>query len=220
MGMSKKKKIAVLASGGLDSDVLIADLSTQGYRVFPIYIQQGLAWESAERYWLQNYLAALSMQTIEPLKILSIPLDDIYQDHWSLKGKNVPGAKTSDEAVYLPGRNLILLSKTAVYCALHQISEIATAPLNHNPFSDATPLFYRSFAKAIRVALDFSITIRTPYRCLQKIQVIRRGSSWPLHLSFSCLAPIGRNHCGRCNKCAERKRAFKNAQIKDQTHYG
>jgi 7-cyano-7-deazaguanine synthase len=38
-------------------------------------------------------------------------------------------------------------------------------------------------------------------------------------LTFSCLAPQGRRHCGRCNKCAERKRAFRQAGIPDPTKY-
>ena len=40
--------VAVLASGGLDSAVLVADLASEGRQVTPIYVRFGLAWEDVE----------------------------------------------------------------------------------------------------------------------------------------------------------------------------
>ncbi|MGH8558655.1 MAG: 7-cyano-7-deazaguanine synthase [Methylococcales bacterium] len=37
--------------------------------------------------------------------------------------------------------------------------------------------------------------------------------------TFSCIATVAEQHCGRCNKCAERKRAFQQAGISGQTDY-
>jgi 7-cyano-7-deazaguanine synthase len=125
----------------------------------------------------------------------------------------VPGAKTRDEAVYLPGRNLLLLSKAAVFCALHKIPVIAVGSLGHNPFRDATPAFFRDFARVS------GVQVVAPFRRLTKVQVVRRGRGLPLHLSFSCLAPKRGRHCGRCNKCAERRRAFRKAGLRDRTRY-
>jgi 7-cyano-7-deazaguanine synthase len=42
----------------------------------------------------------------------------------------------------------------------------------------------------------------------------------PWELTFSCIRPIGIRHCGRCNKCEERRRAFADAGVKDPTKYG
>ena len=42
------RRVAVLASGGVDSAVLVADHSRRGEVVQPIYIRFGLAWEAAE----------------------------------------------------------------------------------------------------------------------------------------------------------------------------
>ncbi|HEY5599987.1 MAG TPA: 7-cyano-7-deazaguanine synthase, partial [Candidatus Manganitrophaceae bacterium] len=49
---------------------------------------------------------------------------------------------------------------------------------------------------------------------------LERGRGLPLELTFSCIAPKGRLHCGRCNKCAERIRAFRSSGFSDPTRYG
>jgi 7-cyano-7-deazaguanine synthase len=179
---------------------MLAELAKTYRQVYPVYIRQGLVWETAELHHLRRYLRALG---IGPLTILDLPVDDLYRNHWSITGVRVPGANTRDEAVYLPGRNLLLLSKAAVFCALHNIPVIAVGSLGHNPFPDATPRFFRDFARVS------GVRVIAPFRQLTKEQVIRRGRNLPLHLTFSCISPKRGRPCGRCNKCAERRRALR-----------
>src|SRR6185437_3877144 len=133
--------VAVLVSGGLDSDVLFADIAERYGNVLPIYIRQGLAWETVELHWLRRFLNALNNPAIRPLRVLQVPMADVYGAHWSVRGSRVPGKRSPDKAVYLPGRNLILTVKTAVLCAQEKIPTIAVGSLDHNPFADATPAF-------------------------------------------------------------------------------
>jgi 7-cyano-7-deazaguanine synthase len=190
-------------------------------RVHPLFLQQGLVWEQAEIRALRRFLHALRSPTLyAPLTLLSLPMRDLYgKQHWSTTGKRVPDSATSDEAVYLPGRNLMLLSKAAVFCALHEIPVIALGSLDHNPFPDATPKFFRDFAATAGEALNQRLTVIAPFRSLSKATVIRRSRDLPLHLSFSCLAPVRGQHCGICNKCAERQLAFQTAGVNDATKY-
>lgn len=215
-----KRSVCALVSGGLDSCVMLASLAQQYRKVYPVFIRQGLAWETAELNSLRRFLRTARVPH-QALTILHLPANDLYRSHWSTTGRRVPGARTADEAVYLPGRNLMLLSKAAVFCALHKIDTIAVGSLGHNPFPDATPVFFREFATAASEALDFRIKISAPFRTLTKEQVVRRGLrlKLPLHLSFSCIAPKNGLHCGRCNKCAERQKAFRNAGVEDVTRY-
>ncbi len=215
----KKRTIGVLVSGGLDSAVLVAEFSRTYQKVWPIYIQQGLAWESAEQYWLIKFLQNISTRSLRPLQVLSLPMDDVYGAHWSTGRRPVPGARTPDKAVYLPGRNLALTVKAAVFAAMHHIPVLALGSLGHNPFPDATPRFFRHWGDALGLGLGARLTLLAPYRSMTKAMVLQRGRQWPLHLSFSCIAPKGKLHCGNCNKCAERRRAFKAAKVEDQTHY-
>ena len=53
------RRVAVLASGGVDSAVLVADHSRRGEVVQPIYIRFGLAWEAAEEQHLRRFLDSL-----------------------------------------------------------------------------------------------------------------------------------------------------------------
>jgi 7-cyano-7-deazaguanine synthase len=54
---------------------------------------------------------------------------------------------------------------------------------------------------------------------MNKQQVMALGRGLPLELTFSCISPVGHLHCGRCNKCAERQAAFREANIEDRTVY-
>jgi 7-cyano-7-deazaguanine synthase len=213
--------VCVLASGGLDSGVLIDELAPAYGLLQPVYVRCGLFWEQAERYWLRRFLKKMQglHRHIRPLKILSMDLREIYGDHWSLTGENVPPYDSDDFEVYLPGRNIILLAKTAVYCVLHGITTIATAPLGANPFPDGTPGFYRHMQEVLSEGLDRRLCVRTPFRQLSKVEVIRMGRALPLELTFSCISPRGHLHCGECNKCAERIKAFHAAGVKDRTAY-
>ena len=51
--------VAVLASGGMDSCVLLADLAEDTY-VSPLYIRTGAAWEDAEVTALITFINALN----------------------------------------------------------------------------------------------------------------------------------------------------------------
>jgi len=210
----------VLVSGGLDSAVLARAMARRYASVFPLYVRTGLRWEPVEEYWLQRFLKAINTDgVIRPLTVARLPVGDIYGMHWSLTGRGVPGARSADRAVYLPGRNLLLLSKAAVFCALREIPTVAMGPLKGNPFPDATPAFFRGFAQLASRALEFPLRVVTPLARLSKEQVIRSARGLPLGLTFSCMRPVGRRHCGACNKCEERRRAFRAAGVPDPTAY-
>ena len=212
-------RIAALASGGLDSCVMLRDLAARGATVLPVYVRAGLSWESAEIHWLERFLAAAEIPRCESLTLLESPVADLYGDHWSVNGRDVPGFESSLDSNYLPGRNLLLLSKIAVFCALHDAETIAMAPLADNPFPDGTEEFFRCFAIAASKALDRSLVVELPFRHLAKAEVIRRGQGLPLELTFSCIQPDGVEHCGDCTKCAERQQGFAAAGIVDPTRY-
>src|SRR5712671_2422311 len=122
---------------------MLAELGCRYRKVYPIFIRYGLVWETAELQHLRKFLCSAKIPGVQSLKVLDLPVRDLYGVHWSTTGRNVPHARTPDEAVYLPGRNLLLLSKAAVFCALNKLETIAIGSLDHNPFADATPRFFR-----------------------------------------------------------------------------
>jgi 7-cyano-7-deazaguanine synthase len=210
---------AVLISGGLDSAILLGELLRTSPEVHPLYVRQGLLWEPPELVALKRFLEALALPSLRPLHVLELPVADLYGRHWSTTGQNVPGADTPDEAVYLPGRNVLLLTKAMLWCQLHQVPAVALAILESNPFPDATPAFFAALEAVVNQGIDGRVTIRRPYAHLSKTEVMQRGQGLPLHLTFSCIHPAGGRHCGVCNKCAERRRAFTDAGLPDRTEY-
>ncbi len=209
----------VLASGGVESAALLA-WALERYRfTTPLYVRAGFRWEAAELRALRKVVDRLDGARLAPPVLLDAPVRDVYGRHWGLTGRGVPDAKSPDSAVYLPGRNLFLVSKAAVYAALHELDAVVLGPLKDNPFPDATPEFFEALGRAIRLGLNTALSIETPFRDFHKSDLIARYRHLPWSLTFSCIRSVGDRHCGRCNKCAERRRAFADAGVKDPTRY-
>src|SRR5437588_8099944 len=134
--------LAVLISGGLDSAILLGDALRRQTIVHPLYVRSGLIWEATEFAFLGRYLRALRCAALQPLTVLDQPAADLYGAHWSVTGLNVPGANSPDEAVFLPGRNLLLVGKALLWCHLHEVPALALGSLGTNPFADASPAFF------------------------------------------------------------------------------
>jgi 7-cyano-7-deazaguanine synthase len=219
---------AVLLSGGLDSAVLLADEATRG-EVQPIYVSVGLAWESAEREMVSQFLTQAPLDgRVRPLVSLSVDMRDVYAaTHWAVRGRP-PAYHTPDEDVYLPGRNIVLLGKAGVYCAAAKLERLVLGTLEHNPFPDATPEFRDAMARALTLGLAHDLQIDAPYAGSSKADVIRRGVELGVRfeLTLSCMSPQSdiRNpqstiHCGLCSKCRERHDAFIELGVTDPTTY-
>jgi 7-cyano-7-deazaguanine synthase len=210
---------AVLISGGLDSAILCVDLLRDFSRVVPLYIRSGLRWEDAEMSALARFLGAVTANGLEPLVVLDEPIADVYGAHWSTNGASVPGSDTPDEAVYLPGRNILLTVKAAIWCRLREIDALAVGSLGSNPFPDSTPDFFQKLESLLNEAIGGTLRLVRPFAGLHKGDVLIRGKHLPLHLTLSCINPIAGLHCGICNKCAERRRGFHDAGLPDLTSY-
>ena len=213
--------VAVLCSGGLDSAVLVAHAATTA-RVHPVYVSGGLAWEDEEVALVRRLLETPPYATgVEPLARLSVAVADLYPaSHWALRG-TPPAYDTPDEDVYLPGRNILLLSKASVLCATRGIHRLAVGPLAGNPFPDATPRFFEAMGRALSLGLDHQVGIEAPFASLHKEEVIELGARLrvPFELTLSCMNPSGGRHCGLCSKCRERRDAFAAAGVNDPTQY-
>ena len=214
----KSSRLAVLISGGLDSAILLG-VSLREYRtVYPLYVQEGLHYEATELRHLRRYLRAVKAS--EPLHILNMPVGDLYGDHWSITGRAVPSHETPDEAVYLPGRNVLFLAKAMVWCHLQKVQAVALGSLGTNPFPDATPRFFAAFEKVVNLGINGNVKVHLPFGGMKKKEVMHLGRGLPLEYSFSCINPKRGLHCGKCNKCEERKQAFADAGMEDPTRYG
>jgi 7-cyano-7-deazaguanine synthase len=208
--------VVVLASGGLDSCVLVGHLARKGREVHPLFVRAGLVWERSELTALRRFLRALPPQLrarVAPVRVVPLGLPALYGRHWSTTGRGTPMWDATDDAVYLPGRNILLITVAAVHAAMIGVPRVALGPLKGNPFPDATPAFFRSLQRGLSRGLDFPVVIEAPFLSLDKEEVIRLGGGLPLELTFSCSRPRAGRPCRRCAKCRERILALRSERF-------
>jgi 7-cyano-7-deazaguanine synthase len=218
-------RCAVLFSGGLDSAVLAAEAATRG-SVHVLYVSVGFAWEAEEQAMAARLFARAPFAgAVDPPVHLHFDMRDVFPpSHWAVRGEP-PAFDTPDEDVYLDGRNVILLSKAAVYMVRAvdkpQRITLLLGTLAGNPFPDATPAFFDTMSRALSLGLDARIAIDAPFSARDKADVIRKGIALgvPLELTLSCMQPKDGLHCGKCSKCRERRDAFREAGVEDPTSY-
>lgn len=213
---------AVLLSGGLDSVVMMALEQAAGRQVWPVHLRTGLAWEAAEAVAIAQVLSDAPFSgRLRPVTTLQVDMRDVYPaTHWAVRGEARPYLDP-DETVYLEGRNITLIAKTAVFCAAHDIGRVVLGPLAGNPFPDASPAFFDAMARAMSIGLAHQLEIVAPLSHLHKDAVILMGRDLGVRFehTLSCNGPIGNRHCGRCSKCRERRDAFRDAGVEDPTDY-
>ena len=206
-------------SGGVESAAMLAEALQKHERVYPIYVRKGFIWERIEMVSLRRLVRSFKEDGLADPAVLQVAARPLYNAHWSLGRKGVPGSNAPDSAVYLPGRNLLLLALGGLFCATRKIPALWIGILKGNPFQDAKPGFLRQMESMLEGTLPVPVRITAPFRELSKGQVIRRWPELAWQHTFSCLSPVNRRHCGRCQKCSERKKGFKAAGVEDPTRY-
>jgi 7-cyano-7-deazaguanine synthase len=215
--------VLALLSGGLDSAIMVGLAIDRGDTVFPLYVRQGFLWEDEEERAVRRFLAALDRPArgrIEPLLLTTLSAPARFAGDWALDASRpAPAADSADEAVFLPGRNLALLTQAALAAWAHGLSRIQLGSLSTNPFPDATAEFFRAFERSAFEAMRRPLRVELPLGRLTKTEALELGSRFPLELTLSCIRPLDGMHCGACNKCAERQLAFGRARLADPTAY-
>jgi len=215
----KKQKVGVLTSGGIVSLALLEYCADKFGSVVPIYIQSGFRCEEAELFWLKKLLRNRKTDNVESLEILSLPLRDAYQSHWSVTGVKVPSGKDRFKDTYLPGRDILLLSKAALFSAFQGASASAVG-FSKSHFSNGPTNVVRSqIGDLISRSLDTHVTIVAPFESKRREEILFDIRGLGFEYTFSCLNPKGYQHCGDCYKCHERKICFFKTGITDKTHY-
>lgn len=204
--------VAVLASGGLDSTVLLADQLARGRRVQPVHVRCGFSWEDAEARALTRLLALPPLAGRVPAVVtVTVDARDRYPaDHWARLGAP-PAFDSPDEDVYLEDRNLLLITHAAPWCRRHGVTHLLLGSLAGNPFPDATPAFFAEMTAAISGDSDHPIQVAAPFLAWRKDQVVKRGAALgvPLAVTLSCMNPQEDDRpCRACSKCRERQDAI------------
>jgi len=93
------------------------------------------------------------------------------------------------------------------------LEEAATFPDNSKEFLDA-------FNQVLEIGSLENVQIEAPLIQMDKKEIIKLGDEIgaPMNISYSCY--MGKKeHCGVCESCMRRKRAFEYAGVEDKTEY-
>jgi 7-cyano-7-deazaguanine synthase len=180
-------------------------------RIVPVFVRGGLATDEVELEALKGFLEADPGEGVADLVVLEQPLETIY-------GFSDPKNSGSEDRG-LPGRKLLMLTAAYMYCASHGIEAVALGLLRSDVTDETTREVLRTLESCFRMALGWPLRILTPYGGASEMQVMRRGRDLPLHFTFSCRRPLDQLHCGCCEHCSGRRKAFEKAGIEDRTVY-
>jgi len=193
-------KVVCLASGGIDSSVLMLMLKNMGHEVFPLHVNYGQKSASME---LGSFHKVCGFLEIKP-KVIDIP---------GIGELSIGMTKTdfsyTDNPLF-PARNLLLLTIAAAYAYTKSIKVISIGSLSNSTFPDQTKEFMKNSETTLNTAIQGQLKILTPLIDLNKREVVDLARKYylPLEITYSCYIGSS-NPCGKCMGCKEREAAEK-----------
>jgi len=224
--LPQRTSLAVcLVSGGMDSCVTAAIANDENDELAFLHVSYGQRTEDRERrafdeladfYQVKKRLVA----SIEHLKAIggsSLTDIKIPVSETNLESRDIPTS-------YVPFRNAHLLSIATSWAEVMSAKRIYIGAVaeDSSGYPDCRPEFYDAFQRTVDAGTrpETQIEIVTPVIYMRKPEIVKRGIQLgaPLHLTWSCYQ--GESvACGRCDSCALRLRAFREAGVDDPISY-
>ncbi|MBU4536399.1 MAG: 7-cyano-7-deazaguanine synthase QueC [Euryarchaeota archaeon] len=228
MNLPKKKAIAVL-SGGLDSTVATTCFNKQ-YEIHALTFDYGQRSSNREIESSKEICNELKIKhTVMDLnwlgKLGKSALTSQDKEIPLLKNEELDDKKICDDTarkVWVPGRNIVFTAIATAF-AESEDAEIIIVGWDQEEattFPDNSWEFLDAFNKVLRIGTLEGVQIAAPLIDLSKKEIVELGHkiAAPMELSYSCYRGA-ENHCGTCESCMRRKRAFIKSDIEDKTIY-
>lgn len=225
--MAARAKAVVVFSGGLDSVCTAVHLSDRYelYGVSFLYGQRaGPEIDAARR------LAGVLRMGAHRILDISF-MDELYGDSNALTNPGMAIPESFDYSIVVPVRNGIFLSIASAWAFSLGAEMVAYgAHTGDEHYPDCRPVFAERMqdamnsgeADGISSGKRRSIRVWSPYMDgMSKSELLRVGHDMlgdEVFAAWSCYRG-GANHCGVCESCQNRKRAFAGANIADKTTY-
>ena len=225
---SKKKRAISVLSGGLDSTVATAKFG-EDYLIHALtfnYGQKSAEMEIKSANAVCEEIGAehtvIGLPWFSKLGGSALTSDAVIPE---------PGVKDLDDedvsnesarSVWVPGRNIVFTSIANSFAESSgaeiiivgwDLEEAATFPDNSKEFLNA-------FNNVLEVGSFDNVKIEAPLINMNKRDIVKLGNDIgaPLALSYSCYKG-SEEHCGVCESCMRRIRAFNRAGVEDKTLY-
>ncbi len=186
-----------------------------GLKPVPVYVSTRTRWEIRELKSAKLYLESLQQGLSDKMVIRESNPGKI-EGHWAYSGMRYPLAEENVQMLKIPGRNETLLREAERFGRDGGEVILVIGTTADNPFVDGNREFFDKMETALSRERGENVTILTPLTELKKSEVIKRGKSFPLGLTLSCIAPRNGGACGDCIKCGSRAAAFSEAGLIDK----
>lgn len=227
MGLKQKKAIAVL-SGGLDSTVATT-IFKNNYHIHALtfdYGQKSAEMEIKSANAICKEIGAdhtvIALPWLAELGRSALTSNEDVPEPEISQLDDMEASLDTARRVWVPGRNIVFTAIANSFAEAEgasiiivgwDLEEAATFPDNSKEFFEAinNVLQVGSFDKA---------RVEAPLIGMNKAEIVELGQEKeaPLELSYSCYKGF-EDHCGVCESCMRRARAFKTAKIEDKTVY-
>jgi len=209
----------------MDSCVTAAIARPQNEELAFLHVSYGQRTEAREReafealadYYQIEKRLAVSIAHLSVIGGSSLTDERIPIAEANLASREIPSS-------YVPFRNSHLLSIATSWAEVIGAARIYIGAVadDSSGYPDCRPEFYDAFQRVIDAGTkpDTRIEIVTPVIALRKSDIVKRGVELraPLQLTWSCYRS-DEPACGRCDSCALRLRAFREAGIPDPIQY-
>jgi 7-cyano-7-deazaguanine synthase len=216
----------VLLSGGLDSMVAAALAREEGFGLLALTIDYN------QRHRIELDAARRIAAELGAERHIILPLD-LTGFGGSALTADIDVPKTGlDEGIpvtYVPARNTIFLSLALGWAESSgaRAMFIGVNALDYSGYPDCRPDFIRAFEELAAIATKAGVegeafSVRAPLLHMSKAAIASEAARLQLDagLSWSCYDPApGAKHCGLCDSCRLRSRAFAEAGLPDPTIY-
>ncbi len=223
----ERPEAVLLASGGMDSTVLMASAREAGWGIHALtaaYGQRHAAEMEASRHQARIWGCA----SHDVVDLQRLPFRGSVLTDPSLP---VPAGRVQDRpageqvpATYVPARNLVLLSLATALAESRGLSVvlIATNSVDFSGYPACRPEFTSAFDRAASLGTRNGVRVLAPLSSLAKADIVRLGALLGVDLgrTVSCYdADAAGAACGRCDSCVLRRRGFEQAGVSDPTRY-
>jgi 7-cyano-7-deazaguanine synthase len=204
------KKGVILVSGGLDSTTLCYLFIKEKIEFIPLIINYGQHCFHCFETELDRLKNVLPLRYVDKIEIVDISEVYKYSTSKFIQPVNLWEEKISADDLYIPYRNVLILTVAASFARTLDLNYVYSAFINSN------------HAKEIDCSNDFfnnhenllseygSVKIEMPFRNFSKFDVAKLGIELgaPIGSTFSCQAsPV--IPCGACPNCVDRLDALK-----------
>lgn len=221
------KKSLIIVSGGMDSVTLLYDL----VKKLGKENLMAVSFKYGSRHMKKEIACAIENCKILGVEHKLIDAKKIFEGFQSAllnkkDSEEVPEgyyAASNMKKTIVPFRNGILLSIAAGLAESNNVGTIyyGAHSGDHFIYEDCREEFVDAMSTAIKLGTMNKITIKAPYRALNKISILKKGLKLGVDYSktWTCYSPKGKKACGKCGACQERLEAFRKNKIEDPLDY-